>query len=526
MRPLTLLIAALLTAVAVGAEPAPQSLRRTAMAEPPSLDPTLGSAGPAAPILSDLVEGLVARTPAIKPAPAAAESWTTSADGRTWTFRLRPGLRWSDGTPLTAGDFVYSYRRLIDPATAAPSAGLFFVLRNARAIATAPAGVAPLETLGVSAPDARTVVFELEFPAPYFAQLLANTQAAPVPRHVIEKLGREWARPGNLVSNGPYRLAERVPQGFIRLERNPGYREAAAVAIESVYWYPGGDMGAALRRFRAGELDVVLNVAPDDLPWIRANIPQSLRTGPIHATYTVLFNTRRAPFDDVRVRRALALAVDREAIALKLLKTGVRPAYSWVSPGIGGYPGAPDATLEAPLAERQREARQLLAAAGFGSARPLSFQYLFDSQEENRKIAVALQAMWKAVGVAAQLENAEFSAVLGRLRSRDFAVARSSTFSLYDDAYAYLNQLGTRSPTNWTGYGNPRYDALLGEANSAADEATRHARFQAAERLLHADMPLLPIYYYQGKLLVAPRVQGWWDGAIGTPPSRYLSLRP
>ena len=501
---------------------APSAIHRTAMAEPPSLDPTLGSAGPAAPVLSDIVEGLVARTPAIKPAPACAESWTTSADNRTWTFRLRPGLRWSDGTALTSEDFVYSYRRLLTPATAAQSAGLFFVIKNARAIATG--GAAP-ETLGVTAPDPRTVVFELEFPAPYFAQLLANTQAAPVPRHVIEKLGRDWARPGTLVSNGPYQLAERVPQSYVKLVRNPNYHAASEVKIDEVHWYPTQDMGAALRRFRAGELDVVLNVAPDDLRWIRKNIPKALHTGPIHATYTVLFNTKRPPFDDARVRRALSLAVDREGIALRLLGTGVRPAASWVSPGIGGYPGVADKALAGKLAARQAEARRLLAEAGFGPGKPLQVPYLFDSQEENRKIAVALQGMWKAIGVETELVNAEFSAVLGKLRARDFAVVRSSTFSLYDDPFAFLNQLSARSPTNWTGWANPRYDALLGEANAAADEPTRFERFQEAERLLHTDEPLIAIYHYQSKLLLAPRVEGWWDGAIGTPPSRFLSLR-
>jgi len=506
----------------LGGTAAPNAIHRTAMAEPPSLDPTLGSAGPAAPVLSDLVEGLLARTSAIKPAAASAERWEASADNRTWTFRLRNGLKWSDGTPLTAEDFVYSYRRLLTPATGAQSAGLFFVIRNARAVAT---GAAQPDTLGVSAPDPRTVVFELEFPAPYFAQLVANTQAAPVPRHVIEKLGRDWARPGTLVTNGPYQLAERVPQSHIKLVRNPHYHAAADVKIDEVWWYPTQDLTTAFRRFRAGELDVVLNVAPDDVKWIRANRPEALHTGPIHATYTVLFNTQRPPFDDERVRRALSLAVDREGMADKLLATGVRPALSWVSPGIGGYPGAPNPALKAPLRKRQAEARKLLAEAGFGPGKPLVFSYLFDSQEENRKIAVALQSMWKAVGAQVELVNADFGAVIGKLRARDFSVARSSTFSLYDDPFAYLNQLSARSPTNWTGWSNPRYDQLLIAANAAADEAARFERFQEAERLLHLDEPLIPIYYYQSKLLLGPRVEGWWDGAIGTPPSRYLSIR-
>ena len=218
------------------------SIHRTSGAEPPSLDPTLGSGSMAAPVLSDLVEGLVGRGPSKKPEPGCAESWTVSPDGLIWTFRLRPGLQWSDGTPLMAGDFVYSYRRLLDPASAAANAGLFLALRNARKIVQKQL---PADALGVRAPDARTVVMELEYPVPYFLQILANTQAAPVPRHVIEKLGRDWTRPGSLVSNGPYVLAERVPQSYVKLVKNPLYRAAPSVRIDEVFWHPTQDLGAA-----------------------------------------------------------------------------------------------------------------------------------------------------------------------------------------------------------------------------------------------------------------------------------------
>jgi oligopeptide transport system substrate-binding protein len=289
----------------------------------------------AAPMLSDMVEGLVGRGPSKKPEPASAESWTVSPDGLSWTFRLRPGLEWSDGTPLTAEDFVYSYRRLLDPASAASNAGLFLALRNARKIVQKQM---PPDALGVRAPDPRTIVMELEYPVPYFLQILTNTQAVPVPRHVIEKLGRDWTRPGSLVSNGPYVLAERVPQSYVKLVKNPRYRDAAAVRIDEVFWHPTQDLGAAFRSFRAGEMDVVLNVAPDDLGWIRENQPEALHTGPIHATYLLVLNVARKPLDDVRVRRALSLAIDRDAIANQLLRTGVRPAWSFVSPGIGGRP--------------------------------------------------------------------------------------------------------------------------------------------------------------------------------------------
>jgi oligopeptide transport system substrate-binding protein len=508
-------------AAAAALAAAPGVLHRTSGAEPPSLDPTLGSGTMAAPMLSDMVEGLVARTPAIRPAPGVAERWDVSADGLTYTFRLREGLRWSDGTPLTADDFVYSYRRLLDPATAATTAGLFLMIENAREVTQK---TKPPESLGVSAPDPRTVVFRLATPAPYFLQLLANTQAAPVPRHAIEKLGRDWTRAGSLVSNGPYVLAERVPQNYVRLTRNPNYWAAKEVKVPEVYWYPTQDMGAATRRFRAGELDTVLNVAPDDLDWIRANRPKALHTGPIHATYLLVFNVTRPPFDDRRLRRALSLAVDREALTDKVLQTGVRPTWTFVSPGVGGYPGLRVADAGRPLAERQAEARELLAAAGYGPDRPLSVPLLYDTNEENRKVMVALATMWQAVGVQASPTNVEFVAVLRAFRARDFAIARSSTFALYDDPYAFLQQYGGRAANNWAGWADAQFDAAVAEGNATLDERARFARLEAAERRLLDEQPVIPLYHYQGKVLVAERVRGWWDGAIGTPPSRWLRL--
>jgi oligopeptide transport system substrate-binding protein len=513
--------AGLLWLAAAAFAASPGALHRTSGAEPPSLDPTLGSGTMAAPMLSDMVEGLVARTPAIRPAPGAAESWEISADGLTYTFRLREGLKWSDGTPLTADDFVYSYRRLLDPATAATTAGLFLMIENAPEITQK---AKPPESLGAAAPDPRTVVFRLATPAPFFLQLLANTQAAPVPRHVIEKLGRDWTRAGALVSNGPYVLAERVPQNYVRLVRNPNYWAAQEVKVPEVYWYPTQDMGAATRRFRAGELDTVLNVAPDDLDWIRANRPEALHTGPIHATYLLVFNVARPPFDDRRVRRALSLAVDRETLTDKVLQTGVRPTWTFVSPGVGGYPGLRMADAGRPLAERQAEARTLLAAAGYGPDRPLTVPLLYDTNEENRKVMVALASMWQAVGVQASPTNVEFVAVLRAFRARDFSIARSSTFALYDDPYAFLQQYGSRAANNWAGWADAAFDAAVAEGNATLDEGARFARLEAAERRLLDEQPIIPLYHYQGKVLVAGRVQGWWDGAIGTPPSRWLRL--
>ncbi len=518
-RVLTLLALLNLAAGLAMAEPA--VIQRGAAFDPPSLDPNRGTATAAGPILSDLVEGLVGRGNTGYPVPGCAESWTVSDDGLTYTFMLRDGLQWSDGKALTADDFVYSLQRLVDPATAAPAAGLFFIIKGGQAIARKQA---PPASLGVSAPDERTVVIELERPAPYFIQLLANSQGIPVPRHAIEKHGRDWTQAGLMVSNGAYTLAERVPQSHMRLVRNPLYFAADEVAIDEVYWRPVQDLGSAFRQFRAGELDTVLMAPPDQLGWIRENMPKALHVNPIQATYVLSFNVNRPPFDDVRVRRALSLAVDREVMAMQVLGGNVRAAPSLVTAGVGGYAGYEPPELAMNMAQRQSQARQLLAAAGFGADKPLIVPVIYDTQEENRKIMVAIAAMWRDIGVQTELDSLEGRALFGRLRGNDYAVARSAVFAVFDDPYAFLQKLESDSTDNRSGYQNPAYDELLARANENRDPAARLQMLGEAEAMLMADQPLLPIYWYVGKVLVAERVQGWIDAPLGTPPTRYLSL--
>lgn len=520
-RLLTSLVLMALVGLTATAVADPAVIQRGTSIDPPSLDPNLGTAGPAGPVLSDLVEGLVIRGRQGEPIPGCAESWTVSDDGLTYTFRLRDGLKWSDGKALTAEDFVYSFRRLMDPATGARAAGLFFMIENGQAIVRKEAAA---ETLGVAAPDSRTVVIRLEQPAPFFIQLLANSQGVPVPRHVIEEHGRGWARADTMVSNGPYQLAERVPQTHMKLVRNPHFYAADEVAIDEVYWRPVQDLGAAFRQFRAGELDTVLMAPPDELGWIRQNMPDALHMNPIQATYLLAFNVSRAPFDDLRVRQALSLAVDRDAMAEQVLGGNVLAAPSLVTPGTGGYPGYTPADATRSLEERQALARKLLAEAGFNEDNPLTVSVVYDTQEENRKIMVALGTMWRAVGVRTELDSVEGRALFGRLRGRDFGVARTSVFAVFDDPYAFLQKFESASTDNRPGYRNPAYDALLARANAEREPAVRQQLLMDAEAMLLADQPLLPIYWYIGKVLVGERVKGWQDAPLGTPMTRWLSV--
>jgi oligopeptide transport system substrate-binding protein len=501
----------------------PTMLNQGLAIEPPSLDPQVAGGTIVQPLISDLFVGLVTRDAASNPVAGCAERWEASDDGLTWTFHLRDGLQWSDGAPLTARDFVYSFHRLLGGQAASPVAGMFFPIVNAR---EALARRVPVEQIGVIAPDDRTVVMQLRQPVPYLAGLLANVPVFPVPRHAIEKHGTEWTRAGNLVSNGPYMVVERVPQAYIRTVKNPRFYDAAAVGIEEVRWHPTPDPATALKRFRAGELDVIQTFPGEELQWVKANLPGSLHMVPLLGTYFLALNTKQAPLDDARVRQALSLAIDREALAEQVLRIGVKAAWSLITPQFEGYPAVTLPEQSLPLAERQQRARKLLAEGGFGSARPLALKYTYDSQEENRRVFVAVASMWQAIGVATEAVTMEFGALLQKVRAGDFQVARSGGFASYGDPYGLLQQLSRGHPANGARYENPRFDELIDSANGLADPAARMQRLAEAERMMLAEQPIIPLYYQVSRRLVSSRVQGWVDTPRGTPPSRYLSLAP
>ncbi|UCG71894.1 MAG: peptide ABC transporter substrate-binding protein [Chromatiales bacterium] len=496
-------------------------LNRGSAAEPPTLDPTLGAGSLAAPIIADLFSGLLDRGPDGTLVPGVAESWTVSEDGRTYTFVLREGLRWSDGRELTADDFVYSYRRLLDPATASRLVGLFTPIRNARAIT---ARQQPPDSLGVGAPDDRTVVFELEQRTPYFLELVGNVRVAPVPRHVIEAEGRAWTRPGKMVGNGAFVLSARVPQSYLRLDKNPRYHDAQAVRLDQVVWHPTQNLATSFKRFRAGELDIVLNFPPAEIDWIRENLGDSLHITANLGVYFLVLNTGEPPFDDLRVRQALSLAVDRDAIANRLLRTGVRPAYGFVTPAITDYDGVeiPERQLEFPA--RQARARELLAAAGYGPGKPLEVSLIYDTNEENRKVMVAIAAMWQAIGVRTAITDVEFRMLNRQIRTRDYGVARWFYIASFDDPYAMLQLFTSNNPNNWPNWRSAEFDELLAASNQVMDRAERLALLADAERLMLSQHPVLPISFYVGRRLVSPRVGGWIDSPRGPPLSRYLWL--
>jgi oligopeptide transport system substrate-binding protein len=497
------------------------TLLRGTNTEPRSLDPHLGLGNSAAIIINDLFEGLTTIGPDGKIVPGAAERWTVSADGLTYTFTLRPGLTWSDGVPLTAEDFVFSFRRLLDPKTAATFASFMYPIANAKAVN---AGTAAPATLGVAAKDARTVVFTLEYPAPFFPQLMAANAAAPIPRHLLDAKGRAWTDPGVMVSNGAYVLAERVPQTLIRARKNPRFHAADTVTIDEVVFYPTEDQGATLKRFRAGELDIALNFPADQIKLIERELPGALRVGPALAVFYLMLNQTRPPLNDPKVREALSLAIDREGLVEKLLPPGSAPAYHLVPPAASDYTGQAFAYRGQPMAERLDRARALLAEAGYGPTKPLTFGFKFDTVEQNRRLGTTISAMWRAAGVQVTQLNDGPQTVDKDARTGNYDVVRWTWFAPYDDPTTFLSLLETGNSTNRSTYSNPAFDALLQQARASLEPKARRTLLQQAEALAMADHAVIPVYFLGNRRLIGPRVRGWIENPRAVNLTRYLSL--
>lgn len=497
-------------------------LRRSATGEPQTLDPQLWTYGQDGNIAQDLFQGLTTLDARANVVPGQAESWDISADGRTYTFKLRERLQWSDGVPLTSADFLWSFRRLFDPTTASPAVSLLYVIRNARDVNR---GAKPLQSLGVRAPDPRTLVIELEHPAPYLLDLLVH-RAFPVPRHVVEKYGRNWTRPQYIVSNGAFIFGEWRPGSHLRLLRNPRFHSAGSVRLDAIHHVPIEDPKSAVVRYRAGELDVAVTLPSDQIDDLRRNFGRQLRLVTQIGLEYLAFNTRRGATADLRVRRALSMAIDRELIVARITRAGEPPAWCLVPLGVINYPqrGCADFATQA-QAQRVAEARRLLVAAGYGPARPLSLRFRVNNSDTQRKIALAVISMWQPLGVRVELIGSEMKAHQLALAQGDFDVARGAWYGEDRDALSFLRLLDGRAPAlNISGYSNSQYQQYLDAADATADLGERARFLQQAESLAMREQPIAPIHVYVSRRLVSPRVQGWEDNPRGLHLNRYLSI--
>jgi oligopeptide transport system substrate-binding protein len=491
-------------------------------AEPDTLDPHKASGNWENNIIGDMFLGLMTEASDASAVPGAAESIAVSGDGLVYTFKIRDHL-WSDGTPVTAHDWVYSFRRMADPRTAAQYVSILYPVKNMQA---ATEGKVAPDEVGARALDDRTLEITFRYQVPYIRELLTHYTSFAVPQHVVEKYGEAWTRAEHFVSNGPYVLKEWLPNDHVHLVKNPYFFDRDKVPIEHVYFYPTQDSSAALKRFRGGDFDLVTDsVPPQQIRWLQLNLPRELRLSPYILSQYAQFNVHHKPFDDPRVRLALSLAINREILAAKVMRAGEQPSYGLVPPGIPGYRSAALSFRQQRMAQRLERARALLSAAGYGPNRPLTFDLNTSNVTETHFATVALQGMWADIGVKIRLMPYDSQIHYNMLRKRDFDVTWAGWIADYRDAKNYLTLFQTATTDlNYGGYSNPAFDALVDRSDDERDAAKRQGMLQHAEQMLLDDCAIVPGYFGVARNLVSPQVRGLVDNNVNIHRSRYLSL--
>ncbi|TCL74684.1 peptide ABC transporter substrate-binding protein [Rhizobium sp. BK251] len=489
-----------------------------------SLDPQKISGDWEDRIAGDIFEGLVTEDAKADPIPGQAESWTISDDGLVYTFKLRDGIKWSDGHPVTAGDFVFAFQRLLDPKNAADYAYLQFTIKNAEKINKGE--ITDLNQLGVKAIDDKTLEITLENPTPYFINALTHYTAYPLPKHVIDAKGADWVKIGNIVTNGPYKPVEWVPGSHVTTAKNDQWYGAKDLKIDGAKFFTLEDQEAALKRYRAGEFDVLTDFPKDQYEWIKTNLPGQAHVVPFLGTYYYVVNSTKPPFNDKRVRQALSMAVNREVIGPSILGTGELPSYSWVPPGTANYGEPAYATWkDLPYNEKVAEAKKLLTEAGFGPDHPLKAQLRYNTNDNHKRIAVAIASMWKPLGVEVELYNTETKVHYDEMQRGQVEIGRAGWLADYDDPDNFLSLLVTGVPNNYGRWSNAEYDKLIKEGNNTRDLKARAELLKKAEQIALDESAAIPIYYYVSENIVSPKVQGFEDNVTDKHRTRWLSFK-
>jgi len=503
-----------------------QVLHRGINPEPSDLDPHMATQTSYYTVLSAILEGLTSEDPVdLHPVPGVAESWNISPDGLTYTFYLRPGAKWSDGSPVTSEDFIDSWRRMLTPALGATNASQLYVIQGAEAFNK---GDSAFSQVGLRARDSRTLTVTLEHPAPWFLSVLSSPAWLPVPIATITKYGdlahrgTQWAVPGRWVGNGPFVLSSWHRGQDIVVDKAATYWDAARVRLNSIHFHVFESIDAEERAFRSGQLHVTEAIPPAKIDAYRKESPGLLRIDPLLGTYFLRVNTRRPGLNDAKVRRALALAIDREAITGRVLRGGQTPAYAFTPSGLGGY--APQADLR----QNIEEARKLLADSGHaGGAGVPRLELLYNSSESNRLIAEAIQEMWRRdLGIEVSLTNEDLKSTEGARSTGTYDLLRSSEIADYADPSAFLEIWKGDSGNNFTGWSSPDYDNLLFTAVRTPEEAARNALYAKAEALLLREAPIIPIYHYTHVFLIRPSLHGWNPTLLDHHPYKGVFLQP
>lgn len=485
-------------------------LDRGLSAEPESLDVHKARSTQAADVLRDIGEGLVTLSSTGEQLPGTAESWQVSDDGLVYTFNLRTNAKWSNGDTVTADHFVFGFERLVKPETAAFYAQLLSDVESTQAL------------------DEHTLQITLQRPTPYLLGLLTHPATFPIHAASIAEHGDDFAKAGNLLSNGAYKLVEWVPGSAITITRNEHYWNNDATSIDHVVHHSFAQETAELSRYRAGEIDITSSVPPDSFQQVKQELGDELHVAPYLGVYYYGFNLTKPPFkDNPKLRQALSMAIDREVLVENVIGRGELPAYSWVPPGVNNY--QPPAVSYASLTqdERNQLARRLYKEAGYSESEPLRVEIRYNTNDTHQRIALAIQSMWReALGVETILINEEFQVLLANMREREVTqVFRSSWLGDYDDAHTFLSILESDNAANMPGYDSAEYDELMQRAAVQVDLKARRLFLEEAERIMLADHPTIPIYYFVSKHLVKPHVHGWGDNFLDYHYSQHLSLK-
>ena len=486
-----------------------QTLVRNNGSEVQSLDPHKIEGVPESNINRDLFEGLLISDVDGKPSPGVAEKWENK-DFKVWTFHLRKDAKWSDGTPVTAQDFVYSWQRLANPNTASPYAS-YLQYGHIVNIDDIIAGKKPVTDLGVKALDDHTFEVTLSEPVPYFYKLLVHSSVPPVPRAAVEKFGEKWTQPANIVTNGAYKLKDWVVNERIVLERNTNYWDNAKTVINQVTYLPISSEVTDVNRYRSGEIDMTYNNMPIELfQKLKKEIPNEVHVDPYLCTYYYEINNQKAPFNDVRVRTALKLALDRDIIVNKVKNQGDLPAYSFTPPYTDGAKLVEPEWFKWSQEKRNEEAKKLLAEAGYTAEKPLTFDLLYNTSDLHKKLAIAAASIWKKnLGANVKLENQEWKTFLDTRHQGNYDVSRAGWCADYNEPTSFLNMVLSDSSNNTVHYKSPAFDKLIADTLKVTDEAQRSELYSKAEQQLDKDSAIVPVYYYVNARLVKPWVGGY-----------------
>ena len=500
-----------------------QVFRKNNGAEPGTLDPHRAEGVPASNILRDLFEGLVVELPNGEYIPGVAESWTVSEDSKRYVFKIRKNAKWSNGDAFTAYDYVYSFKRSVDPKTLSNYSSMLYPIKNARAIVM---GEASPEQLGVYSEDENTLVVELEKPTPYFLSLLTHSTTYPVHRESIEKLGKLFTRPGNLVSNGAFRLEEWRVQSHIKIIKNEQYWDNENTTLEATYYYSLDDANSALKRYRANELDFTDTIPLEQLTLIKNRMAGEYRVAPYFGSYYYGFNNTKAPFkNNPKLRTALNMAIDRDILVNIVIGAGQIPAYSFVPPVKTFQPIEPEWSTWS-KEKREAEALRLYQEAGYSKDKPLEVEILYNTSENHKKVALAVAAMWKqALGAKTILRNQEWKVFLDTRRMQnETQIFRGGWIGDYDDPYTFSQMLHAENEMNHPGYNSKEYNRLVDLAATKNAGEDRLNDLRAAERVLTKDLPIIPLYFYVSQHMVKPWVIGLEDNVMDHHYSKYVKI--